>query len=409
MLSVEEALERILSRVSRLGPERVELLASLGRVLAEPVTAPFHIPPWPNSSMDGYALLSLDTRGATSEHPVELTVAGTIPAGSVAARPLRRGEVFRIFTGAPLPEDADSVIPQEEVEVRDHRIRVSRVVKAGEFVRPLGEDLRAGESALDSGQVIGPAEVGLLATLGRSRVLVFRQPRVAILSTGDEVVDLGGEVSPGKIPNSNTYALMAQVLEAGGEPVNLGVASDDSVAIEERLRWGLSADVLISSAGVSVGDYDLVRDALGGLGAELHLWQVAMRPGKPITFGSIGGRPIFGLPGNPVSAMVTFELFVRPALRKMAGYRTLHRPLLQARALSPIPNPGHRRGYLRVRLSAEDGGYRAELTGNQGSAVLTSMVSADGLAIVPPDTTIPAGGDVPVLLLRPIPEGRRGP
>ncbi|MFZ1057568.1 MAG: molybdopterin molybdotransferase MoeA, partial [Candidatus Rokuibacteriota bacterium] len=247
------------------------------------------------------------------------------------------------------------------------------------------------------------AQIGLLAALGRSRALVFRRPRVAILSTGDEVVDLGGEVTQGKIPNSNSYALMAQVVEAGGEPLNVGVAPDRGEAIEERLRWGLSADVLISSAGVSVGDYDVVRDALRRLGAELHLWQVAMRPGKPITFGSLGERPIFGLPGNPVSAMVTFELFVRPALRKMAGHTALHRPRIHARALSPIPNPGHRRGYLRVTVSAEGGGYGARLTGDQGSAVLTSMVSADGLAIVPPDTTIPAGGTVPVILLKPLP------
>ncbi len=402
MLSVEEALDQILSRVDRLGSERVELLACLGRVLAEPIPARFNVPPWPNSSMDGYALLSRDTREASPGNPVELKVVGTIPAGSVAGHPLRAGEVFRIFTGAPLPEGADSVIPQEEVQVQDSRIRVPRPVTAGEFVRPRGEDLRAGETALEVGQVIGPPEVGLLATLGRSRALVFRRPRVAILATGDEVVDLGGEASGGKIPNSNSYALMAQVLEAGGEPLNVGVAPDDRELIEERLRWGLAADVLISSAGVSVGDYDLVRDALCRLGAELTLWQVAMRPGKPITFGSLGGRPVFGLPGNPVSAMVTFELFVRPALRKMAGHTGLHRPLIHARALAPIPNPGHRRGYLRVAVSADGGEYAARLTGSQGSAVLTSMVAADGLAVVPPDTTIPPGGTVPVLLLKPL-------
>ena len=403
MLSVEEALEQILSRVNRLGSERVELLASLGRVLAEPIPALFNIPPWPNSSMDGYALRSRDTHEANPGNPVALEVVGTIPAGSVAGQPLRTGQVFRIFTGAPLPDGADSVIPQEEVQVQDGRIRLARKVAEGEYVRPRGEDLTAGETALEVGQAIGPAQIGLLATLGRSRVLVFRRPRVAILSTGDEVVDLGGEVTQGKIPNSNSYAVMAQVLEAGGEPINVGVARDSRESIEERLRWGLSADVLVSSAGVSVGDYDVVRDALRRLGAELHLWQVAMRPGKPITFGSIGGRPIFGLPGNPVSAMVTFELFVRPALRKMSGHTALHRPQIHARSLSPIPNPGSRRGYLRVTVSVVGGESGARLTGNQGSAVLTSMVSADGLAVVPPDTTIPAGGTVPVILLKPPP------
>ncbi len=321
MLSVEEALEQVLARVNPLGPERVELLDSLGRVLAEAVVAPADIPPWPNSSMDGYALIARDTEGTASGHPAELRVTGTIAAGSVAAQRIAPGEALRIFTGAPLPEGADSVVPQEEVEVLDGRIRVRRRISPGEFVRPRGEDIRSGETALEVGQVIGPAEVGLLAMLGRSQVLVFRRPRIAILSTGDEVVDLGGQIAPGKIRNSNTYALMAQVLEAGGEPINVGVAPDRRETIEARLRWGLSADVLISSAGVSVGEYDLVREALTRLGADLHLWQVAMRPGKPITFGSVDGRPIFGLPGNPVSAMVTFELFVRPAIRKMAGHR----------------------------------------------------------------------------------------
>lgn len=401
MLTVEEALEQILARVNRLGTECLDLLACLGRVLAEPAVASADIPPWPNSSMDGFALNSVDTLRATPDHPAELRVMGTVPAGSVASEQIRPGEACRIFTGAPLPQGTDSVIPQEEVDVVTDRIRVRRPVTPGEFVRPLGEDIKAGETALEAGHLIGPAEVGLLATLGRSRALVFRRPRVAILSTGDEVVDLGGQIAPGKIRNSNTYALMAQVLEAGGDPINVGVAPDRRDAIEERLRWGLAADALISSAGVSVGEYDLVRHALGRLGAELHLWQVSMRPGKPITFGSAGGRPIFGLPGNPVSAMVTFELFVRPALRKMAGHLALHRPTVRARALSPIPNPGQRRGYLRVSVIADALGYAVRLTGNQGSAILTSMVAADGLAVVPPNTTIPQGGEVQVILLKP--------
>jgi molybdopterin molybdotransferase len=400
VLSVEEALSEILSRVRELATERVELLFALGRVLAEPVRAPYAIPPWPNSAMDGYALASGDTRGASPGGPVELAVVGTVAAGGTAERPLGRGEAYRIFTGAPLPEGADGVIPQEEVEARDGRIRLRRPVGAGEFVRPTGEDVGAGELALPAGQALGPAEIGLLATLGRSRPLVHRRPRVAILATGDELVDLGGALAPGKIPNSNTYSLMAQVVEAGGEPVNLGVAPDRLGEIEARLAAGRSADALISSAGVSVGDHDLVREALARLGVDLHLWKVNMRPGKPIAFGSLDGRPVFGLPGNPVSAMVTFEIFVRPALRKMAGHTTLHRPRLRARALAPIPNPGGRWGYLRVSLSREGGGHGARLTGAQGSAILRSMVAADGLAVVPPQTTIPAGGEVDVIQLR---------
>ncbi len=400
VLSVEEVLERVLSRVAPVATERVDLLSALDRVLAEPVVAPLDIPPWPNSSMDGYALRSEDVRKASPEQPAVLTVVGRIPAGIVAPRPIAPGEAFRIFTGAPLPEGADSVIPQEEVQTDEQVVTVMRPVAAGEYVRRAGEDVRTGETVLEPGHPIGAAEVGLLATLGRAQVRVFGRPRVAILSTGDELVDLGGAIGPGKIANSNTYALMAQVTAAGGEPINLGVAPDSLPAIEERLRWGLTADLLISSAGVSVGEFDFVREALCHLGAELHLWQVAMRPGKPMTFGSLGSRPVFGLPGNPVSAMVTFELFVRPALRKMAGHRTLHRPTIQARALAPIPNSGRRRGYLRVTLSPCDGGFGARLTGEQGSAILRSMVMADGLAVVPPDTTIPAGAEVTVIRLK---------
>jgi molybdopterin molybdotransferase len=400
VLSVEEALDRVLSRVAPLATERVDLLSALDRVLAEPVQASLDIPPWPNSSMDGYALRSEDVRAATRERSTVLKVAGTIPAGAVPPRPIASGEAFRIFTGAPLPPGADSVIPQEEVETDGQAVRVPRPVAPGEYVRPAGEDVRAGETVLEPGHPIGAAEVGLLATLGRAQVRVSRRPRVAILSTGDELVELGGRIGPGKIPNSNTYSLMAQVAHAGGEPINLGVARDSLDAIEERVRWGLGADVLISSAGVSVGEFDYVREALTRLGAELHLWQVAMRPGKPITFGSLGSRPVFGLPGNPVSAMVTFELFVRPAIRKMAGHRILHRPTIQARALAPIPNPGRRRGYLRVTLTPVNGGYGARLTGEQGSAILRSMVMADGLAVVPPDTTIPTGSEVTVIKLR---------
>jgi molybdopterin molybdotransferase len=310
---------------------------------------------------------------------------------------------MRIFTGAPLPAGADAVIPQENVEAQDGRIEVRSAVDHGAYVRPRGEDVRVGDTVLDPGRLIGPAEVGLLATLGQSPVLVARRPRVAILSTGNELADLGTEPGPGQIPNTNTYSLMAQVLAAGAEPVTLGVAPDRMEAIEERLRWGATADVVVSSAGVSVGEADLVREALIRAGAELHLWKVAMRPGKPITFGSIGPRLVFGLPGNPVSAMVTFELFVRPALLAMMGLTRVFRPRVRARALDPIPNPGPRRGYLRVSLHRDADGYAARLTGDQGSGILRSMVLADGVAVVPGDTTVAKGEIVEVILLRDLP------
>ncbi len=416
MISVEEALERVLSRMGTLGDELVPLARAFGRVLALPVTSGLDLPPWPNSSMDGYAVRSADTVAASGGAPARLAIVGRVAAGQVADRPLEAGQAFRIFTGGPLPEGADGVIPQEEVSTGGATLLVSRPVRPGEFVRPRGEDMRAGELVLERGRLIGPAELGLLAALGHAQVRVIRRPRVGILSTGNEIVDLGGRLSPGQIHNSNTYSLMGQVREAGGEPLALGVAADRLDDIEARFRWGLGCDLLISSAGVSVGEHDFVKAALERLGAEQHLWLVNMRPGKPIAFatiphsgpslGAASGKaalPIFALPGNPVSAMVTFELFVRPALRRLGGHARLQRPMVQARALAAIPNPGRRRGFLRVTLAVdESGGYGARLTGDQSSGILRSMVAADGLAVVPGDSTIDAGGTVPVIVLRDI-------
>ncbi len=396
MLTVEEALEQILSRVVPLGSERLDLTASLGRVLAEPIVSGRVIPPWPNSSMDGYAVRAADTAAV----PRALDVVGRVVAGAVPSRPVGGGEAIRIFTGAPMPAGADAVIPQEDVEGDGSRITVRRRVQPGAYVRPAGEDVRVGDRVLDPGVPIGPAEMGLLATLGHSRVLVHRRPRVAIFSTGTELADLGTEPAPGQIPNSNTYSLIAQTLEAGAEPINLGVVPDQLAAIEARIGWAAGADVLVSSAGVSVGELDLVKDALVRSGADLHLWRVSMRPGKPITFGSLGRRSVFGLPGNPVSAMVTFELFVRPALLKMAGRTTVARPRVTAVALEPIANPGSRRGYLRVTLASDGKAFTARLTGDQGSGILRSMVLGDGLAVVAPDTVIDKGGPVEVIVLR---------
>src|SRR5512132_421935 len=386
MLSVEEAVEAILARISVLGTERVDVLGALGRVLAEPIVSRREIPPWANSSMDGYAVRAEDSRAGAM-----LNVVGRVEAGALPSRSVGRGEAMRIFTGAPLPPGADTVVPQEDVEAANGHVTLSGAVERAAYVRPAGEDVRVGDRVLEPGVTLSAAEVGLLATLGHAQVGVYRRPRVAILSTGNELADLGTEPGPGQIPNTNTYSLMAQVLETGGEPISLGVAPDRLEAIEERVHRAKDADVVLSSAGVSVGELDLVREAFMRAGAELHLWKVSMRPGKPITFGSLGQRAVFGLPGNPVSAMVTFELFVRPALRRLAGFTAIHRMRLSARALTPIPNPGSRRGYLRVTLERGDE-WGARLTGDQGSAILTSMVRADGLAVVAGDTTIALGG-----------------
>jgi molybdopterin molybdotransferase len=406
VISVEEALDRILSRVTVLGHERVPLTDALHRVLAEDVDSPRDMPPWPASSMDGYALRSADVGAASAAAPARLAVAARVPAGAMAARPLRPGEAFRIFTGAPLPEGADAIVPQEDVREDGGHLVVSARVDAGAFVRPRGEDMKQGERVLERGRVVSAADMGLLATVGRSMVSVIRRPRVGILSTGDELVDLGGRLGPGQIPNSNSYSLIAQVTEAGAEPVSFGIARDHLEDIEARLRWGLGCDLVMSSAGVSVGEHDFVKDALARLGAEQHLWLVDMRPGKPIAFSTIpqegkGALALFALPGNPVSAMVTFELFVRPAILRMAGHTRLHRPTITARALAPIGNRDRRRGYLRVTLTPDGDGHGARLTGTQSSGVLRSMVAADGLAVVPGATTIEPGQPVKVILLRP--------
>jgi molybdopterin molybdotransferase len=355
--------------------------------------------------MDGYALRGADTAAATARAPARLALAGRVPAGALAERPLRPGEAFRIFTGAPLPEGADAVVPQEDVTAEGQTLLVPRPVPEGDFVRPRGEDMRRGDRVLERGRRLSAADIGMLATVGRNPVSVIRRPRVGILSTGDELVDLGGSIGPGQIPNSNSYALIAQVLEAGAQPVSLGIARDRLEDIETRLRWGLGCDLVLSSAGVSVGEHDFVKDALARLGAEQHLWLVDMRPGKPIAFSTIpqegkSALALFALPGNPVSAMVTFELFVRPAILRMAGHTRLHRPTITARALAPIKNGDTRRGYLRVTLTPEGEGYGASLTGTQSSGVLRSMVTADGLAVVPGQTTVEPGESVKVILLR---------
>ena len=418
MLSVEEALDRVLTAVPVLGTEVIPLPDALGRALAEPIDSTRDLPPWPNSSMDGYAVRSDDLQGAEVSRPVRLRVVGEIPAGAVAQRPLRGGESYRILTGAPLPPGADAVVPQEEVERDGDQLGVARPAAPGAYVRPRGEDIRAGDRVLEPGTTLGPAALAVLAALGRPVVRVYRTPRVAVLSTGDELVDIGTVPGPGQIPNSNSYALGALVRASRAHLQDLGIARDDPDAIEARLRAGLAADVLVSSAGVSVGDRDFVREALDRLGARVDFWKVSMRPGKPMTFALIGNggtaragasaagpseradRPFFGLPGNPVSCMVTFELFVRPALRRMGGYRVIHPPRVRARAGEAIDNPGPRRGYLRVQLAGPPERLTARPTGEQGSGILRSMLLADGLAVVAPDTRIAPGEPVEVILLR---------
>ncbi len=402
-LSVEEALEQILRAVSPIGTERTDLLSAVGRVLAEDVAADLPIPPWANSAMDGFAVHHDDLAAAppSRERPLELIVVDEIAAGRMPQRALGRGEAARIMTGAPLPAGADTVIPVEDTEPREGRVRLLTGAERGAYVRPAGQDVQAGERVLPAGTPVTPAVVGMLAQLRRSFVTVGAAPRVAVLSTGDELleVDDAGGARPGRatIVNSNAYQLAAAIAEAGARPVQLGIAEDRREAIRAKVENGLRvADCLVSTGGVSVGDYDFVKDVLADLGADVRFWKIAVRPGKPLVFGLVQGRPYFGLPGNPVSSLVTFELFVRPALRQMMGFigERRFRPTVEAEVRERFTVPTGRRHYLRCRLSrTAEGGYAAVTTGNQDSAVLTSLVRADGLLVVPEDRREVRTGD----------------
>jgi len=408
MISVEEARRIILSHVKVLGAEKVNLFSALGRILAEDVLSPLNIPPWNNTAMDGFAVRAEDTRGASPESPVILEVIEDLPAGYMARHPVGPRQAIRIMTGAPIPDGADAVVRVEETElIDDHQIKVFVEVEPARDIRMAGEDIKKGAVILEKGSLVRPPDVGLLASIQRSFIAVYQRPVVAILSTGDELVDIDEPLVKGKIVNSNGYSLAAQVLECGGIPVQLGIAKDTKEDLEEKFSQGLEADVLISSGGVSVGDYDFVKQVLKNLGTEMQFWRVAMRPGSPLAFGIMRGKPAFGLPGNPVSAMVTFELFVRPALLKMSGRKKIFRPLLKALAEEDIKTAEGKKHFIRVTLKLKKGRYHASTTGPQGSGILRSMSLSHGLAVVPEtQSLVKAGEEVLVIPLNPSFEDR---
>jgi molybdopterin molybdotransferase len=348
------------------------------------------IPPFVNSAMDGYAVRAADTVGASPQAPITLRVIADLAAGYITDLVVEPGTAIRIMTGAPLPAGADAVVRFEDTseglpagERRSDRIEVFSQVVVGENVRPAGEDIRKGELVLAEGTVLRPQEIGVLASLGRARVRVIRRPRVAILATGDELVAIHEPLTPGKIRNSNEYSNAALVQRYGGIPIRLGIARDDVDELTAKIREGLAqkVDLFLTSAGVSVGDYDVVKDVLGAEG-EMHFWQVRMKPGKPLAFGEIQGVPLLGLPGNPVSAMVSFEEFARPAILKMLGKKRLRKPTIEAILEEDVESSG-RRDFKRAVITKRDGEYYASVTGPDGSGVLTSMVKANGLAIIP--------------------------
>lgn len=399
MFSVVEAQQRILAAFSPLEAEAIPLVAALGRVLAEDAVAQDQLPLFDNSAMDGYALRAADTQGATRDQPVRLRITGEIPAGRVLDHTLRAGEAARIFTGGAAPDGADAVIQQELVSVEDGALILEAPVAPEANVRRAGEDVARGALLVPRGSEIGSAELALLASAGVSPVQVSRRPRVAILATGDELVPVGVPLAPGQIRESNSIYLAAAVTRAGAEAVPLGVARDDENDLRAKLASAQNADVIISSGGVSVGDYDLVKQILGEQGT-VDFWRVRMRPGKPLAFGRLGDTPLIGLPGNPVSAAVTFELFARPAIRRMLGAMSVFRPKIEAILDGPDIEQSDRDHYVRVRLRAEDGVLHARPTGDQRSHIITSLRGASAyLVIAIGEGVVRRGERVPALLL----------
>lgn len=380
MISINEAVDTVLAAVRPLGSEEAPLLECLGRTVAEDIVSPEAVPSFDNSAMDGYALRAADLEAGRRE----FRVVADIPAGSLVDKEICCGEAVKIMTGAPLPLGVDTVVPVELTEQREGTMILHDVVRAGQNVRRAAEDVSVGDVLLPRGACLGPAEIGLLASVGCERPVVVRRPRVAVLATGSELVPLGRPLGPGQIRNSNSFTAYGQVLNAGAEPVLLGIARDDLDETRRLLATALEHDVVMTSGGVSVGEYDFVKQVQEELGVERRFWGVATKPGKPLAFGVRGDTLVFGVPGNPVASMVSFELFIRPALLAMQGRVDLYRPWVNAAAMEPVRRSRERTEARRCRLVRQGDGWGFSTTGPQGSGILRSMALADGLAFIPP-------------------------
>lgn len=381
---LSEAQKVVLEATPVLGLEKIPILDALGRVLGEDIVAERDNPPWDNSAMDGFAVRWEDIRQEHAiQKPVTLSIIEDVPAGKMPSKTVESGQAIRIMTGAPIPKGADTVLKVEDTEHTLESVRVFKPEPKGSNIRPQGEDVRKGECIIAKGTQIRPGEAGMLAILAKSFVFVYQHPRVAILSTGDELADLDERFSEEKIINSNSYGIAAAVQDAGGIPFLLGIARDNPAALKEKISHGLTADILVLSGGVSMGDYDFTKAVFRDLGAEMNFWKLAIRPGQPLAFGKIQGKLAFGLPGNPVSSMVTFEQLVRPAMLKMSGHRSYGRPLVQAVFQEKFSKRTDRRHFLRGVLTREEGVFKVRTTGDQGSGILTSMVKANCLIDVP--------------------------
>ena len=400
MIQVQEALDKILSQIQFKGVEKIPLDQALGRVLAEDVVSRVNNPPLDNSAMDGYALIAQDIQSATPENPVKLEVVEEIAAGYTAKGTLKPGQTMRIMTGAPIPPGADAVLMQEDTQKDGNSILCMDRADVEENIRRAGEDVKIGEGVLKKGTTLSPAHIGMMAVVGRSQIAVSQRPTVSILSTGDEILELDETPQGPQIFNSNGHMLAAQIKSAGGIPLYLGIAKDTEKDLMEKFEWALKADIVVSSGGVSVGDYDLVKSSLQKMGQDMLFWKVAMKPGKPLAFGRIGKIPIFGLPGNPVSSFVSFEQFVRPSLRKVLGCSDLSHKTVQAKLTRTIHKKPGRLHFLSSIVSWADGEYTVTPAGEQGSGILKSAANANGLLIFPLEADeIKQGQEVAVQLL----------
>jgi len=402
VLTVEQAVHAVLKQIRRLPREAVAVSDALGRVLGETVRSGRTVPPFDNSAMDGFAVRWRDVAGASRDVPVSLRVVDTVAAGYVATHRVSRGTAIRIMTGAPIPRGADTIIRVEHTTASRETVRIEKTDGARSHIRKAGEDIKKGEVILEEGRSLTPADLGLIASVGKSRVRVYRRPVVAVISTGDELLNVGDLPQPGKIVNSNRYTLSAAIQQAGAHPRFLGIARDSRRSLAKALRKALRFDAIITSGGVSVGDYDFVKDVLRDIGVRMHFWKVAQRPGHPMTFGRIGSKPVFGMPGNPVSCLVSFLLYARPALLKMMGHRNLFLPVVQATLEHDIRKSQGLKEFIRCRVQRTGAEVFVSSTGTQSSGVLKSLSLAQGLIVAHErEDFLQKGSKVPVILLNP--------
>ena len=404
MISVQEARQIILDAAQPLLPDRVPLQKCISRVLAEDVHADVDIPPFTNSAMDGFAVRAADIAGATAEEPTVLTVIADLAAGTVAKQPVEPGTAYRIMTGAPMPNGADTVVMQEMTESFGDQVRIMAPRPAGANVREAGGDMRRGQRVLDKGTRLRPAELGVLATVGQSFPLVYPVPRVAVLATGSELVEVDQQLGPGQIRNSNGYTLYGQVWETGAVPVSLGTVADDEAETEAKISAALKCDVVVTSGGVSVGAYDFVKETHEKLGTEFRFWKINVKPGKPTAFGLNGKTLVFGLPGNPVASMVIFEQLVRPALLKMMGRTQLDRPTVDAIADEPFTAKDGKTHFVRAIVTRVNGDYHVRSTGGQGSHMISSMAKGNAFVVLTPERQSVAEGERATAQLFDLPE-----